>query len=417
MLDIKFIRQNPEKVKEGCRKKGVEVDIEMLLQIDKEKREFLKNIEKIRAEKNRAGREISRIKEKKELILRSRRLDQEEEKLNKKLRELEKIFEELMLKIPNLPFDEVPLGRDEKDNVVLREVGERPKFDFQPKSYLEIAKSLDLIDIERSAKTSGTRFAFLKREAVFLEFAIIQFAFDTLTKEGFIPIIPPVLIREEPFRGMGYLERGRDEVYYLPKDNLYLIGTAEQIIGPMHMGEIFSEKELPKRYLGFSSCFRREAGSYGRDAKGIFRVHQFEKIEMFSFCKPEDSKKEHLFFLSLEEKLMQLLKIPYLVVEICTGELGDPAAAKYDIEAWIPSENRYRETHSASNCTDFQARRLNIRYREKSGKLSFVHTINGTAFAIGRTLIAIIENYQQKEGFIKVPEVLQKYLPFREIKR
>ncbi len=417
MLDIKFIRQNPEKVKEGCRKKGVEVDIEILLQIDKEKRELLKNIEKIRAEKNRAGREISRMKEKKELILRLRRLDQEEENLNKKLKELEKNFEELMLKIPNLPFDEVPVGKDEKDNVVLREVGERPKFDFPPKSYLEIAKSLDLIDIERSAKTSGTKFAFLKREAVFLEFALLQFTFETLTKEGFIPIIPPVLIREKPFRGMGYLERGKNEVYFLEKDGLYLIGTAEQIIGPMHMGEIFQEKELPKRYLGFSSCFRREAGSYGKETKGIFRVHQFDKIEMFSFCKPEESKKEHLFFLSLEEKLMQLLKIPYRVVQICTGDLGDPAAAKYDIEAWFPSENRYRETHSTSNCTDFQARRLNIRYREKSGKLSFVHTINGTAFAIGRTLIAIIENYQQKEGFIKVPEVLQKYLPFKEIKR
>lgn len=417
MLDIKFIRQNPEKVKEGCRKKGVKVDIEKLLQIDKQRREVLKEVEKIRAEKNRASKEIPKIKEKNELILKMKALDKEEEKLKEKLKKLTKDFEELMWQIPNLPLDEVPEGKDEKDNLVKREVGEKRKFEFEPKSYLELAKRLDLIDTERAAKTSGTRFGFLKREAVFLEFALINFTFETLLKEEFIPVIPPVLIREEPFRGMGYLERGKDEVYFIPKDKLYLIGTAEQIIGPMHMNEILSEKELPKRYLAFSSCFRREAGSYGKDTKGIFRVHQFDKIEMFSFCKPEDSRKEHLFFLSLQEKLMQLLKIPYRVIEICTGDLGDPAAAKYDIEAWIPSENRYRETHSTSNCTDFQSRRLNIRYRDKKGKLNFVHTVNGTAFAIGRTLIAIIENYQQKDNSILIPEVLQKYLPFKEIRR
>jgi len=207
-------------------------------------------------------------------------------------------------------------------------------------------------------------------------------------------------------------------MYFIEKDNLYLIGTAEQIIGPMHVDEIFEEKELPKRYVGFSSCFRREAGAYGRDTRGIFRVHQFDKAEMFSFCHPEKSKKEHLFFLEMEEKLMQKLAIPYRVVQMCTGDLGDPAAAKYDVEAWVPSERRFRETHSTSNCTDFQTRRLNIRYRDKKTKrLEFVHTINGTALAIGRTLIAIIENYQQKDGGIKIPKVLQKYLKFRLIKK
>jgi len=211
-------------------------------------------------------------------------------------------------------------------------------------------------------------------------------------------------------RGMGYVERGGEEIYFVEKDNLYLIGTAEQIIGPMHADETLEEKELPKRYAGFSSCFRREAGSYGKDTKGILRVHQFDKVEMFIFCQPEESKKEHQLLLSIEEKLMQALKLPYRVIQICTGDLGDPAAAKYDIEAWMPSENRYRETHSTSNCTDFQARRLNIRYRDKSGKLNFVHTINGTAFAIGRILIAIIENYQQRDGSILIPPVLQPYL-------
>jgi len=299
----------------------------------------------------------------------------------------------------------------------MRKVGEKTKFDFKPKDYLEIAEKLDLIDVKRAAKVSGTRFGYLKNQAVLLEFALINLAFDTLVKQKFIPIIPPVMIKSDKIRGMGYLEQADvEEAYYLPKDDLFLAGTAEQPIGTMHADETFEEKNLAKRYLGFSSCFRREAGSYGKDTKGIFRVHQFDKIEMFSFCHPDKSVQEHQFILSCQEKLMKLLKIPYQVIHICTADLGNPAAAKYDIEAWIPSEQRYRETHSASNCTDFQARRLNIRYRDKNNKLNFVHTLNGTGFAMGRTIIAIIENYQQKDGSIKVPEVLQKYTRFKEIK-
>jgi len=279
-----------------------------------------------------------------------------------------------------------------------------------------LAEKLDLIDIKRAAKVAGTRFGYFKKEAVLLEFALINFTFDTLLKEGFIPVIPPVIMRAEMMRGMGYLEQTNiEEAYYLPKDDSFLVGTSEQPIGAMHSDEIFEENDLPRRYLGFSTCFRREAGAYGRDTRGIFRVHQFNKIEMFSFCKPEESKQEHQFFLAMEEKLMQSLKIPYRIVQICSDDLGFPVAAKYDIEAWLPSENRYRETHSTSNCTDFQARRLNIRYHDKTGKLNFVHTINGTAFAIGRILIAIIENYQQKDGSILVPDVLQKYLNFQKI--
>ncbi len=421
MLDIKFIRKNPEKVKKGAKNKGYDVDVDLILKLDEEKRRILREIEKIRAEKNRGSREILRLreKEKEKRIFELRKLDEKEEKLGEKQKKIDQKLTELLYQIPNLPLEEVPIGKSELENIVLREIGEKTKFDFKPKSYLEIGEKLDLIDVKRAAKVSGTRFGYLKREAVLIEFAIVNFVFEKLTKRGFIPVIPPVMMRSEMVRGMGYIEQlDKKEAYYLPKDNLYLAGTAEQPIGAMHANEIFEENDLPRRYVGFSTCFRREAGSYGKDTKGIFRVHQFDKIEMFSFCHPQKSKKEHLFFLSLEEEMMQDLKLPYRVVQMCTGDLGFPTAAKYDIEAWLPSEGRYRETHSTSNCTDFQARRLNIRYRDsKTKKLEFVHTINGTAFAIGRILIAIIENYQQKDGSVKIPEVLQKYLHFKEIRR
>ena len=418
MLDIKFIRENPDKVKEGCKAKQVKVNIDQLLEVDKKRRETLQALEDIRAQKNKANKEIQRAKDKKEkekIILKMRELDKNNDRLDENLKELEGEFNSLMLQIPNLPQEDVPVGKDEKGNVVLKEVGEKTKFDFKPKNYLEIAQNLDLVDIKRAAKISGSRFGFIKKEAAFLEFALINLAFDTLIEQGFLPIIPPVMIKPEMARGMGYPEQfDGEEAYYIEKDNLYLVGTSEQSMGAMHAGEIFEGKDLPQRYLGFSTCFRREAGAYGKDTRGIFRVHQFDKVEMFSFCRPEDSKKEHKFFLEMEEKLMKSLKIPYRLVQMCTGDLGFPTAAKYDIEAWLPSENRYRETHSTSNCTDFQARRLNIHYRTKRG-LEFVHTVNGTAFAIGRILIAIIENYQQKDGSIKVPEALQKYLKFQKI--
>jgi len=421
MLDIKFIRQNPDIIKEGGRKKQVKVDIDRLLEVDKKRREVLQALEDMRAQKNKSSKEISGTKvekEKQKIILKMRELDKNSDRLNGDLKELNEEFKKLMFQIPNLPFADVPVGENEKDNVVLKEVGEKPQFDFEPKDYLELAERLDLIDVKRAAKIAGSRSGFLKRELVLIEFALIKLAFDTLMKEGFVPILPPVMLKPEMAKGTGYFEAADiEEAYFLPKDNLFLIGTAEQSLLTMHTDEIFDEKELPRRYLGFSTCFRREAGSYGKDTKGIFRVHQFDKAEMFSFTKPEDSIKEHQFFLEIEEKLMLALKIPYRVVNICTGDLGRPAAAKYDIEAWLPSENRYRETHSTSNCTDFQARRLNIRYRDlKTKKLEFVHTVNGTAFS-QRPILAIIENYQQKDGKILVPEVLQKYLPFKEIKR
>jgi len=425
MLDIKLIRENPGIVKEGCQKKQAKVDIERLLELDKKRREILQALEDMRAQKNIGSRKITASKddkEKEQIILEMKEIDKNSDRLAETLKELDKEFNDLMFQIPNIPFDDVPVGKDERENVVLREVGKKPKFDFKPRGYLEIAERLDIIDVRRAAKVSGSRFGYLKNEAVLLEFALINLAFDNLLKENFIPVIPPVMIKEEMARGMGYIEQlNREEAYHLGKDKLYLVGTAEQSIGPYFANEILKEEDLPKKFVGFSTCFRREAGAYGKDTRGILRVHQFDKIEMFSFCRPEDSKKEHQFFLEMEEKLMQALKIPYRVVKICTGDMGFPAAGQYDIEAWLPSENRYRETHSTSNCTDFQARRLNIRYKSqkskvKSQKLEFVHTVNGTAFAIGRTLIAIIENYQQKDGSVLVPDVLQKYIGFKEIK-
>ena len=420
MLDIKFIRENPQKIQEGCEKKQVEVDIDRLLEVDKKRRETLQALEDMRAQKNRASKVISQTKddkEKQKLILEMQALDENSDRLTKTLKELKGEFNNLMLQIPNLPLDDVPVGKDEKENIVLRKWGEPTKFDFQPKDYLSLSENLDLIDVKRAAKASGTRFGYLKREAALLEFALINFTFDTLTREGFIPIIPPIMLKPEMLEKSGHLsERDKPERYFIERDNVYLAGTAEQPIAAMHADEVFEGKDLPRRYLGFSTCFRREAGAYGKDTKGILRVHQFDKIEMFSICHPEKTREEHQFLLSCQEKLMQSLKIPYRVIQICTGDLGFPAAACYDIEAWLPGENRYRETHSTFNDTDFQTRRLNIRYRDsKTKKLEFTHALNGTAFAIGRTLIAIIENYQREDGSIEVPKVLQKYTGFIKI--
>ena len=420
MLDIKFIRQNQEKVKEGVAKKQAKVDIDRLLEVDQKRREALQALEQMLAQKNRANKEIQEAKDEKEkniIILKMRELDDNSDRLNKDLKELDEEFNNLMLKVPNLPLEDVPAGKNDTENIVLREEGEKTKFSFQPKDYMEIGEFLDLIDIQRAAKVSGTRFGYIKGGAAILEFSLVNLALETLAKENFVPVIPPVMLKPEMMEGMGYVERGAEEIYYLERDKLYLVGTSEQSIGAMHSGEIFEEKELPKRYAGFSTCFRREAGAYGKDTKGILRVHQFDKVEMFSFCHPEKSKEEHQLLLKMEEKLMQLLEIPYRVINICAGDLGDPAAAKYDIEAWLPGQNQYRETHSTSNCTDYQARRLNIRYRDsKTKKPEFVHTLNGTAFAIGRMLIAIIENYQQKDGSVLVPKALQKYTGFKIIK-
>jgi seryl-tRNA synthetase len=405
MIDIKLIRENPDIVKKKLQDRGAKIDIDKIINLDKAKRGLIQEIEDLKAEKNKLGaQDQQRGKEIKEKI----------KILQPELEKTEKEFNDLMLKVPNLPLDDVWIGKDARDNKIIKKVGAAKK---SGKDYLAIAEKLDIIDIDRAAKVAGARFGYLKGGAALLEFGLIQLVLDVLTEEKFIPIFPPVMIKPEMAAGMGYLEQtGDEEAYFIEKDKLYLIGTAEQSLGTMHANEIFNEKDLPKRYCAFSTCFRREAGSYGKDTKGILRVHQFDKFEMFIFSRPEDSIKEHKLLLSLEEKLMKLLEIPYRVVQLCTADLAAPSAATYDIEAWLSGQNEYRETHSTSNCTDFQARRLNIRYKTKDGKTNFVHTLNGTAFAMGRAIIAIIENYQTKNGTIKVPKVLQKYIKIKEIK-
>ncbi len=418
-MNLKFILQNIDKVKNGLEAKGVKVDIDKLIELDKQRKEILPKIEEIRAKQNKISgkpkeKEIYQLQE-----LKKERIDWEN-----KLKKIEKEIEEILSLVPNLPLESVPRGKSEKDNRILRKVGKIKNFSFTPKNYLEIGE--ENIDTERAAKISGTRFAFLKGDLVRLQFALIRFVLDFLSDKKnlekiiknkklnllstpFIPILPPVLLQEEIMKGMGYVERGREEIYWIEKDKMCLVGTAEQSIGPMHKDEILEEKKMPFRYVGYSSCFRREAGSYGKDTKGILRVHQFDKLEMFSFCQPQNSNKEHQLFLALEEEMVQKLSLPYQVIETCTADLGDPAAAKFDIETWIPSEKKYRETHSTSNCTDFQAERLNIRFRDKNGDLKFVHTVNGTAFALGRIIIAILENYQKKDGGFDIPKVLKRY--------
>ena len=403
MLDIKFIKENEKEVEKGIKAKGFDVDVNLILDFDEQNRGLEKEIENLNIERKKAANKKD-IKKGKEIKIKLAELESEKKVTSEKLNEL-------LRKLPNLPLPEVPIGKDETENVVLREVKEKTKFSFNPKDYLALNEKLGWIDTERAGKAVGSRFGYLLRNAVDLELALVRLAFDMLRKEGFIPIIPPVFLKPEAMRGMGYLDYNKDEVYHLEKDDLYLIGTSEQAIGAMHMDEILDAKSLPLRYAGFSSCFRREAGSYGKDTKGILRVHQFNKVEMFSFTRPEDSKKEHEFLLSMEEKLMKALELPYRVLQICTGDLGVQAANKYDIEVWLPGQSQYRETHSTSNDTDFQSRRLNIKYKnEKTGKNSYVHTLNGTAFAIGRMIIAIMENYQQKDGTVKIPLVLEGYL-------
>jgi len=407
MLDINFIIQNKEKVKKGTKDKGYNPEVvDRLLKVDETRRQLIADIEKLRAEKNKLSKkDIKKGKKIKETL---RRLEPD-------LKAVEGEFKKLSYQIPNLPAADVLVGKDERDNKEIKKWGKIPKFSFKVKPYSELGENLDLIDTKRAGKVSGTRFGYLKNEAVLLELALINYAFEILLKEGFLPLLPPAMISLDSMRDMGYLgDENIGEMYVLDKDKLVLIGTAEQSIGPMHKDEVLDEKDLPQRYLGFSVCFRREAGSYGKDTKGIFRVHQFNKAEMFSFIKLEDDDKEHEYLLSLEEKLMQKLEIPYRVVKMCTGDLGNPAARKYDIEAWFPAEKRYRETHSTSTCTDFQSRRLNIKYRKKDGELAFVHTLNGTAFS-ERPILAILENYQQKDGSVLVPKVLQKYVNFKKI--
>ena len=418
MLDIKFIRENPEAVRRGAAAKNIEIDVDALLKLDAERRALIGEGEALKASQNRASEELAKEKDadvKKQKIEDLRTVKEKIKGLAEKLAVVEADFDRLMRLIPNLLRPDVKIGRDDSENYVIRSIGEPPQFAFAAQDYMAIGERLGIIDTERAAKASGARFGYLLGDAALLEFAVIQYTMATLLGEGFVPVVPPVLLGRKAMAGMGYLDRGGDEVYHLPDDDLYLIGTSEQSLGAMHMDEVLREEDLPRRYVGFSTCFRREAGSYGKDVRGILRVHQFDKLEMFSYVVPEASDEEHDFLLAMEERLLGGLQLPYHVLGIVSGDLGDPAARKYDLETWIPSQNTYRETHSTSTCTDWQARRMNIRVRRRDGTMEFAHTLNGTAFAVGRILIAILENYQQADGTVRVPDVLVPYMHGRTV--
>lgn len=412
MLDIKFIRENPSLVSKSAAAKNYPVDIDHLLEIDRAYVELFKKVQTLREERNVFTKAASNAvkEERSSYIEKGRELKQGLEKQEHALAALKEELDMLLMQVTNPAKSDVKFGKNDTENDVVRKHKEPSKFSFTPKDHVALGEMLDIIDIERAAKVSGARFAYLKNEGALLEFALVQLALETLIKEGFTPVVPPVLIKKETMWGMGYMEHGGDEdMFQIPKDDLVLVGTAEHAIVPMHMDEVFDKKDLPKRYVGFSPAFRREAGSYGKDTKGIIRVHQFDKVEMVSYVPQGEDDKEHEYFVSLEEKFFQMLDIPYQVIKMCTGDLGFPTARKYDLEAWIPSQEKYREVTSASTITDFQSRRLNIKYQDGNEK-KYVNILNGTAFAIGRTIVAILENYQQEDGSVVIPEVLRKYV-------
>lgn len=417
MLDIQFIKDNSEKVKKGVSAKQLDPKlVDGVLSLDKKYRKLLAEIEELRAKRNQAAK-AKKVEEGKKIKLQLQKLEPE-------LKEVESKFKEALYQVPNLPADDVPAGKDESENKVLRKWGEPKTFDFKPKDHMELGEALDIIDTETSSKVSGARFNYLKGDAVKLQFALIQFAFETLTDQKivkeiaksvenpfdvpFVPVIPPVIAKSEVMKKMDRLDP-IEERYYLEKDNALLVGSAEHTLGPMHMDEVLAEKDLPIRYLGYSTSFRREAGTYGKDTRGILRVHQFDKVEMESFTAPDHGEKEQKLMIAIQEYLMQELEIPYQVVVICSGDMGKPDYRQMDIEAWMPGQGKYRETHTSDYMTDYQARRLNTRVSIK-GKTEFVHMNDATVFAIGRTIIAILENYQQKDGSVIIPKVLQKWI-------
>ncbi len=411
MLDIKFIRENPEVVKEEMKKRNMKIDLDSFLDLDKKKREIQQEVEDLRKKQNEANKLISQNKDEK-IIAEMKEIKNKLSKLDPELKDLEKQIKDVLLQFPNITHKSVPVGKNEDDNVVIKKWGEKPEFDFQPKEHFEIESVKDLIDAERGAKVSGARFWYLKGDLARLEFALMQYAFEFYGKKGFEPMIVPMLVREEAMFGTGFFPAEKNEIYNVnaDEDNLYLVGTAEVPLAAYHLNEVLDLKDGAKKYLGYSSCFRREAGTYGKDTKGILRGHQFNKIEMFVFCRPEESWELHEHLLKCAEEFMQSLNLHYQVLNMCTGDIGAPNAKKYDIECWMPGQEKYRETHSCSNDTDFQARRLNCKFTNKDGKKEFVHTLNNTACADLRILIAILENYQQKNGTVIVPEVLRKWV-------
>jgi seryl-tRNA synthetase len=416
MLDLKAIRSEPERFKAALARRGAAEQVDELLGLDARRRQLLPEVENAQAERKTLSKQIGEAKQSgeeakaEELMATVQGLKETIESGKEELELVEAKLGELALTLPNLPDPDAPEGDTEEDAVVVREVGDPPSFDFEPRDHLEIGTELDLIDMEAGARLSGSRFAYLKGDLVLLELALVRFAIETVRAEGHEPVVPPVLVREEALEGTGFLPGDRDQIYEIPKDELFLTGTSEVALASLHADQILDAEALPLRYCAFSSCFRREAGAAGRDTRGIFRVHQFDKVEMFSFVEPGASGEEHERLLAIEERILGELEIPYRVVNVAVGDLGAPAAKKYDCEAWIPSQGRHRELTSCSNTTDYQARRLGARYRPQEGASPEpVHTLNGTACAVGRTIIALIENRQESDGSFTLPKTLHRY--------
>ncbi len=415
MLDIKYIRENADAVKQNTKNRKVDIDIDRLLVLDTQRRERILQMEELRGLRNKT----SKTKPTEEEILKMKEVGRQIDLAEKELADIEVEYNQLLQRVPNLTHPDAPIGGEE-DYAVLSEKGEAPEFDFPPKDHEQLMTHLDLIDFERGAKVAGAKFYFTKGQLVRLNKALIQYGIDIATRHGYELIETPDMAKNEIMAGTGYNPRGNEQqVYTIEGEDLSMIATAEITVGGYHSNEVLDLSSGPKKYVALSHCFRREGGAYGRTSKGLYRVHQFEKLEMFVYCKPEDSEKMHQELLAIEKEITDGLEIPYRIIDTASGDLGGPAYRKYDFEAWmvmVGDKGGYGEISSTSNCTDYQARRLNIKYRKPDGKADFVHTLNGTAIALTRLPVAIFENHQQKEGWIKIPRKLQKYTGFEIIR-
>lgn len=416
MIDVAVLRERPEELRAALIRRHSTINVDGLVALDERRRRVRSEAESVRAEQKQLGKAISQLAGEERLgaIERAGALSDDYKRLLEEADALDASFETLWVQIPNLADNSAPDGLTEEDAVEVRRWGAVPDFPFAARDHQDLGETLGIIDVERAAKVSGSRFAYLKGGAALLELGLVRFAMDRLITEGFTPVIPPVLVREEALFGTGFFPADRDQVYAVDRDELYLVGTSEVSLAALHLDEILEESELPLRYAGFSSCFRREAGTYGKDTRGIFRMHQFDKVEMFSFCHPDRSWEEHEYMLGVEERVLQDLELPYRVVNVAAGDLGASAAKKYDIEVWVPSQGVYREITSCSNTTDYQARRLRARFRSEDGN-RLVHTLNGTVVTSSRTVLAILENHQREDGSIRIPPALQPYVGFDQI--
>jgi seryl-tRNA synthetase len=413
VIDLKLLREDPTAVKAAYERRGGVDGLDRVIELDARRRELLAEVERLRADQNVASKAIGRAspEDRPAAIEDARKLSDEIKAKEPELDALAQELEEAAAFLPNLPHHSVPDGLTEDENFVEREVGAKPDLDFEPLDHVALGERLGIFDSQRGARTSGSRFVYLKGQGVILELALVRFALEHLLERGFEPVVPPVLVRERAMYGTGFLPTEEFEFYKVERDDLYLVGTSEVPLAAQHADEILSASDLPRRYAGFSPCFRREAGSYGKETKGLIRVHQFDKVEQFSFCHPDDSWDEFAAIRTNQEKILQMLEIPYRVLVMCAGDLGSAAAKKVDNEAWLPGAGRYLELTSASNTTDYQARRLQIRFRDGGGT-KLVHTLNGTACAVGRMIVGLLENHQRGDGSVAIPEALRPYTGF-----